>query len=265
MTQRRWQRGGSHDGQTHRIRCLHRQRKLRRWRGSRISRLSRLFRPEALHVRRKDREESPSSCNDRIGERSGVFTAILERLNATSPTALPREGFMKQRLGKLATTGRAARLASAAFAVGCPACRQRGRMGAADGSSRTGHRADPTAAAVVNAKALERLNEMGAYLRSLKAFTVDAQVTVEEVLDSGQKVENAHSIDIAARRPDMLRVSTRPPLSAAARSITTARTSRSSRRSSTTTARSPRPRRSARPWKSRPRSMASSSRWPICS
>ncbi len=31
---------------------------------------------------------------------------------------------------------------------------------------------------------------MGAYLRSLKAFTVNADVTVEEVLDSGQKVEN---------------------------------------------------------------------------
>jgi hypothetical protein len=68
--------------------------------------------------------------------------------------------------------------------------------------------AAPTDPAVINAKALERLNEMGAYLRSLKVFTVDAQVTVEEVLDSGQKVENALSIDIAARRPDKLRVET---------------------------------------------------------
>ncbi len=46
-------------------------------------------------------------------------------------------------------------------------------------------------AAVINAKAVERLNAMGAHLRSLKAFTVNADVTVEEVLDSGQKVENA--------------------------------------------------------------------------
>jgi len=66
----------------------------------------------------------------------------------------------------------------------------------------------PTDAAVVNEKAVERLNAMGAYLRSLKVFTVDAQVSVEEVLDSGQKVENALSIDIAARRPDKLRVDT---------------------------------------------------------
>ncbi len=66
----------------------------------------------------------------------------------------------------------------------------------------------PAAAAVVNAKAVERLNAMGAYLRSLKVFTVNADVTVEEVLDSGQKVENARSVQIAARMPDKLRVDT---------------------------------------------------------
>jgi len=66
----------------------------------------------------------------------------------------------------------------------------------------------PTAAAVINAKAVERLNAMGAHLRSLKTFTVNADVTVEEVLDSGQKVENALTVEIAARRPDKLRVAT---------------------------------------------------------
>jgi hypothetical protein len=66
----------------------------------------------------------------------------------------------------------------------------------------------PTAAAVINAKAVERLNAMGAHLRSLKAFTVNADVTVEEVLDSGQKVENALTVEIAARMPDKLRVAT---------------------------------------------------------
>jgi hypothetical protein len=65
---------------------------------------------------------------------------------------------------------------------------------------------EPTAAAVINAKAVERLNAMGAHLRSLKAFTVTADVTVEEVLDSGQKVENANTVEIAARMPDKLRV-----------------------------------------------------------
>ena len=64
----------------------------------------------------------------------------------------------------------------------------------------------PAAAAIINAKAVERLNAMGAHLRSLKAFTVTADVTTEEVLDSGQKVENANSVEIAARLPDKLRV-----------------------------------------------------------
>jgi len=64
----------------------------------------------------------------------------------------------------------------------------------------------PDAAAIINAKAVERLNAMGTHLRSLKAFTVNADVTTEEVLDSGQKVENANSVEIAARLPDKLRV-----------------------------------------------------------
>jgi hypothetical protein len=62
------------------------------------------------------------------------------------------------------------------------------------------------AAAVINAKAVERLNAMGAHLRSLKTFTVNADVTVEEVLDSGQKVETANSVEIAARMPNKLRI-----------------------------------------------------------
>ena len=66
----------------------------------------------------------------------------------------------------------------------------------------------PAAAAVINAKAVERLNAMGAHLRSLKAFTVTADVTTEEVLDSGQKVENANTVEIAARMPNKLRVAT---------------------------------------------------------
>jgi hypothetical protein len=64
----------------------------------------------------------------------------------------------------------------------------------------------PAAAAVINAKAVERLNAMGAHLRSLKAFTVTADVTTEEVLDSGQKVENANTVEITARMPNKLRI-----------------------------------------------------------
>jgi len=115
---------------------------------------------------------------------------------------------MKQRLGKFVMTGRSARLAGAALATGV--------MLAVNGAAWAQQSAAPapsaasaaTDAAVVNAKAVERLNEMGAYLRALKTFTVNADVTVEEVLDSGQKVDNALTIEIAARRPDKVRVYT---------------------------------------------------------
>ena len=82
-------------------------------------------------------------------------------------------------------------------------------MGAtAGGTCACRDRPAPAAAAVINAKAVERLNAMGAHLRSLKTFTVNADVTVEEVLDSGQKVENALAVEIAARMPNKLRVHT---------------------------------------------------------
>jgi hypothetical protein len=119
---------------------------------------------------------------------------------------------MKQKHGNTTTAGRSVRLAGAALAVGA--------LLAGNGAAWAQQPATPapaaapvpapatTAAAVINTKAVERLNAMGAHLRSLKTFTVGADVTVEEVLDSGQKVENTLAIEIAARRPDKLRVAT---------------------------------------------------------
>jgi len=118
---------------------------------------------------------------------------------------------MKQRNGNTTTAGPSARLAGAAMAVGVllPLLAGNGAAWAQQPAAPAPVAAPtPTAAAVVNAKAIERLNAMGAHLRSLKAFTVNADVTVEEVLDSGQKVENALTVEIAARMPDKLRVST---------------------------------------------------------
>jgi hypothetical protein len=68
--------------------------------------------------------------------------------------------------------------------------------------------AAPQAAApakpTINAKAVERLNEMGRYLRSLKAFSLTADITTDLVLDSGQKVEAARTVSLSARLPDRL-------------------------------------------------------------
>jgi hypothetical protein len=69
-----------------------------------------------------------------------------------------------------------------------------------------------TAKATINQKALERLRAMGAHLRTLKAFTVTADVTSDLVLDNGQKIETASTVEISARMPNLLMVSTQAPL-----------------------------------------------------
>jgi len=120
---------------------------------------------------------------------------------------------MKQRIGNATTAGRSAWLvgtlaAGVLLAIYGPAWAQQPVAAPAKDAAAPAAVSVPTDATVINEKAIERLNAMGTYLRSLKVFTVDAQVTVEEVLDSGQKVENALSIVIAARRPDKLRVET---------------------------------------------------------
>ena len=54
--------------------------------------------------------------------------------------------------------------------------------------------------------ATEALNKMGVYLRSLKDFQVTAEVTAEDVLDDGQKIQFAHSTNVLAALPNRLRI-----------------------------------------------------------
>jgi hypothetical protein len=51
-------------------------------------------------------------------------------------------------------------------------------------------------------EAMEALNQMGAYLRTLKSFQVTAEVTEDHVLTEGQKVTFHKTVDILARMPD---------------------------------------------------------------
>ena len=53
--------------------------------------------------------------------------------------------------------------------------------------------------------ALEALNKMGAYLRSLKDFQVQAQITTEDVLTDGEKLQFSHTTNILAVMPNRLR------------------------------------------------------------
>ena len=68
----------------------------------------------------------------------------------------------------------------------------------------------PAPAAAQDARepaALSALDRMGAALRSHQAVNVHSEVTVEDVLTSGQKLQYGGTIDTMARRPNNLRMS----------------------------------------------------------
>src|SRR5262245_3683741 len=67
----------------------------------------------------------------------------------------------------------------------------------------------PVAAAAkpaVEQEAIAALTRMGAYLRSLKSFQLQAVTTSEDVLDDGQKVQYEGQIDLLASMPDKFRL-----------------------------------------------------------
>ena len=55
-------------------------------------------------------------------------------------------------------------------------------------------------------EAMAALNNMGTYLRTLKDFQVKAEITEEDVLDDGEKVQFGTTTNILAHLPDKLRV-----------------------------------------------------------
>jgi hypothetical protein len=58
----------------------------------------------------------------------------------------------------------------------------------------------------INPAAIEALKSMGAYLHTLKSFSVRSESTTDEVLASGQKVQFANTVDIRSRLPNRVRV-----------------------------------------------------------
>jgi hypothetical protein len=59
---------------------------------------------------------------------------------------------------------------------------------------------------LIDPVAMDALNQMGAYLRSLKDFQVTAAVTSEDVLSDGEKLTFAQTTNILAAMPNKLRV-----------------------------------------------------------
>ena len=59
----------------------------------------------------------------------------------------------------------------------------------------------------IEPEAMAALHKMGAYLRTLRAFQVDAVTSSEQVLANGQKVQTSGVTNLVARVPDRLRIS----------------------------------------------------------
>ncbi len=57
----------------------------------------------------------------------------------------------------------------------------------------------------IDPAAIDALNKMGTYLRTLPAFQVTTEVTTDDVTDDGQTIQSNTSVDLIAVRPDRLR------------------------------------------------------------
>ena len=59
----------------------------------------------------------------------------------------------------------------------------------------------------INQDAMKALNQMGAYLRTLKDFQVQAEITTEDVQEDGEKLQYGSTTTLLAQFPSKLRVS----------------------------------------------------------
>ncbi len=64
----------------------------------------------------------------------------------------------------------------------------------------------PAKSDLIEPAAIDALNQMGTYLRTLNDFQVTAAVTSEDVLADGEKLTYAHTTTVLAVKPDKLRV-----------------------------------------------------------
>jgi hypothetical protein len=77
----------------------------------------------------------------------------------------------------------------------------------ADTKSASAPAADTASTSKVDPEAIAALDKMGTELRSHNMFDMKADVTKEDVLDDGQKLTYAGTVQIQARRPDRFRIS----------------------------------------------------------
>jgi hypothetical protein len=71
--------------------------------------------------------------------------------------------------------------------------------------AKSGHQANSQGNSTIDPSAMEALNKMGAYLRSLKAFQVETEVTNDDVLNDGQIITDNRTNTLLAVSPNLLR------------------------------------------------------------
>jgi hypothetical protein len=71
--------------------------------------------------------------------------------------------------------------------------------------AKTGHQDNSQEKSNIDPSAMDALNKMGVYLRSLKAFQVDSEVTNDEVLDDGEIITDTRTNTVLSVSPNFLR------------------------------------------------------------
>src|SRR5215831_17621775 len=74
------------------------------------------------------------------------------------------------------------------------------------GGAQASGSASGSVASKVDADVVSALEKMGAYLRTLKSFQVEATVSTEDVMEDGQKVQTTKEVNLVASRPNRMRV-----------------------------------------------------------
>jgi len=74
------------------------------------------------------------------------------------------------------------------------------------GTTTPSHAKPGPAKPAVDPEAISALHKMGEFLRSRQIFAVQAKLTTDDVMASGQKVQFGGTVDLKVRRPDRMRM-----------------------------------------------------------
>ena len=72
--------------------------------------------------------------------------------------------------------------------------------------AKSGAQTDAKEAPEIEPAAMDALNKMGSYLRTLNSFQVKADITDDDVTEDGQTIQSSTKIDLVAARPNRMRL-----------------------------------------------------------